>query len=205
MYMRKFILFFALMMAATTVFAANKGIPSEIFKDGKAKYLKSTNTLVLEEGFLFRQGKGLLVFNTGKDLHLLLKGNAEFRASLVFEDKVVVDSEGDHKLSVTSNISGSAVKCPALTVNKAVQLELLSRNSQEGLYALDCPDITVNGGTILADVTTTNLAVKTAQLNLNGSWLEKPKGGIVDAEKGCICFGDSLPAKRVRITPEVKK
>ena len=60
MYMRKFILFFALMMAATTVFAANKGIPSEIFKDGKAKYLKSTNTLVLEEGFLFRQGKGLL-------------------------------------------------------------------------------------------------------------------------------------------------
>ena len=113
MYMRKFILFFALMMAATTVFAANKGIPSEIFKDGKVKYLKSTNTLVLEDGFLFRQGKGLLVFNTGKDLHLLLKGNAEFRASLVFEDKVVIDSEGDHKLSVTSNISGSAVKCPA--------------------------------------------------------------------------------------------
>lgn len=205
MYMRKFILFFALMMAATTVFAANKGIPSEIFKDGKAKYLKSTNTLVLEEGFLFRQGKGLVVFNTGKDLHILLKGNAEFRAALVFEDKVIIDSEGDYKLSVTSNVSGSAVKCPALTVNKAVQLELLSRNSQDGMYALDCPDITVNGGTLISEVTTANTAVKTTRLNLNGSWLEKPKGGIVDAENGRICFGDSIPAKRVRITPEVQK
>jgi hypothetical protein len=73
------------------------------------------------------------------------------------------------------------------------------------LYALDCPDITVNGGTLISEVTTANTAVKTTRLNLNGSWLEKPKGGIVDAEKGCICFGDSLPAKRVRITPEVKK
>lgn len=205
MYMRKFILFFALMMAATTMFAANKGIPSEILKDGKAKYLKSTNTLVLEEGFLFRQGKGLVVFNTGKDLRILLKGNAEFRAALDFKDKVIMDSEGDYKLSVTSNISGSALKCPALIVNKNVKLELISRNSQDGMYALDCKDITVNGGTILADVTTAYMAVKTMQLNLNGSWLEKPKGGIVDAEKGCICFGDSLPAKRVRITPEVKK
>ena len=90
-------------------------------------------------------------------------------------------------------------------MNKNVKLELISRNSQDGMYALDCPDITVNGGTLISEVTTANMAVKTERLNLNGSWLEKPKGGIVDAEKGCICFGDSIPAKRVRITPEVQK
>ncbi len=205
MYMRKIIYLLALVMAATTMSTAGKGIPVEVLNAGKAKFDKASNTLVLEDGFRFSQGKGLVVFNTGKDLHILLKGNAEFRAALVFEDKVIIDSEGDYKLSVTSNISGSAIKATALVVNEKAKLELLSRNSQDGMYALDCSDITVNGGTILADVSTAYLAVKTVRLNLNGSWLEKPKGGIVDAEKGCICFGDSIPAKRVRITPEIRK
>ena len=73
------------------------------------------------------------------------------------------------------------------------------------MYALSCDAITVNAATLLAEVTTTNLAVQTKQLNLNGSWLEKPKGGFVDKEKACICYGDSLPAKRVRITLEKKQ
>ena len=119
-----------------------------------------------------------------------------------FKDNLIVDSEGEHTLSITSNISGSALQCPVLTVNKNAKLELLSRNSQEGMFALSCPLITVKGGTLLADVTTAFLAIETTQLNLNGSWLEKPKGGIVDAEKLCVCFGDGTPAKRVRITPE---
>lgn len=205
MHMRKFSFLLALVMAAATLFAAPKGIPSEVLKAGKAKFDKASNTLVLEDGYHFRLSKGLVVFNTGKDLRILLKGNAEFRAALVFEDKVIIDSEGDYKLSVTSNISGSAIKASALVVNKKAKLDLLSRNSQDGMYALDCPDITVNGGTLLAEVTTTNIAVKTTQLNFNGSRLEKPKGGIVNAEKGCICFGDNIPAKNVRITPEIKK
>ena len=112
--MKKVSFLLALIMATTTMFAANKGIPSEVLKAGKVKFNKATNTLVLEEGFKYSLGKGLVVFKTGKDLHILLKGNAEFKASLVFEDNVIIDSEGDYKLSVTSNISGSAIKCPSL-------------------------------------------------------------------------------------------
>lgn len=203
--MRKFTFLLAFAMAVATLFAAPKGIPAEVLKAGKIKYDKATNTLVLEEGFRYSLGKGLVVFKTGKDLRILLKGNAEFRAALVFEDKVIIDSEGDYTLSVTSNISGSAVQCPALTVNKKAKVALLSRNSQEGMYALSCPEITVNGGTLTAEVTTAFFAVQTDKLNLNGSWMEKPKGGIVDAERRCICFGDSTPAKRVLIKPELKK
>ena len=203
--MKKFTFFLAFIMVATTMFAANKGIPAEVLKAGKVKFDKASNTLVLEEGFKYSLGKGLVVFKTGKDLRILLKGNAEFRASLVFEDNVIIDSEGDYTLSVTSNISGSAIQCPSLTVNKKAKVELLSRNSQEGMYALSCPDITVNGGTLLCDVSTAFFAVQTDKLNLNGSWMEKPKGGIVDAERRCVCFGDGTPAKRVHIKPEIKK
>ncbi len=201
--MKKICFILAALCCITMVQA--KGIPSEIMKDGKAKYVKGTNTLVLEDGFKYSLGKGLVVFETGKDLHILLKGNAEFRAALVFKDNVIIDAEKPATLSITSNISGSALQCPALMVNKDATVSLLSRNSQEGMYALSCDAITVNAATLLAEVTTTNLAVQTKQLNLNGSWLEKPKGGFVDKEKACICYGDSLPTKRVRITLEKKQ
>ena len=201
--MKKICFILAALCCLTTMEA--KGIPSEIMKDGKAKYVKSTNTLVLEDGFKYSLGKGLVVFETGKDLHILLKGNAEFRASLLSRDNLIIEAEKPAMLSITSNISGSALQCPALMVNKDATVSLLSRNSQEGMYALSCDAITVNAATLLAEVTTTNLAVQTKQLNLNGSWLEKPKGGFVDKEKACICYGDSLPAKRVRITLEKKQ
>ena len=203
--MKKISFLLAVILVSTTIFAANKGIPSEVLKAGKIKYDKASNTLVLEDGFRYSKSKGLVVFKTGKDLHILLKGNAEFKAALVFKDKIIVDSDGDYALSVTSNISGSAVQCAAMTVNKNAKVVLLSRNSQEGMYALSCPEITVNGGTLTAEVTTALFAVQTAKLNLNGSWLEKPKSGIIDTERQCICFGDSIPAKRVLIKPELKK
>lgn len=204
--MKKFIYcIVALVFFAMTAQAKVAGIPAEVLNAGKVKYEKFTNTLVLEDGFRYSLGKGLVVFETGKDLRILLKGNAEFKAALVFKDKLIIDSEGEHTLSITSNISGSAMQCPELTVNKDAKVELLSRNSQDNMFALSSPVITVNGGTILADVTTAFLAIETTQLNLNGSWMEKPKGGIVDAEKRCVCFGDGTPAKRVRITPEPKQ
>ena len=181
--------------------AQAKGIPPEIMKDGKAKYVKATNTLILEDGFKYSLGKGLVVFETGKDLHILLKGDAEFRAALVFKDNLIIDAETPATLSVTSNISGSAIKCPNLTINKGATLSLMSRNSQDNMFALSCESITVNEAVLIADVTTANLAVETKTLNHNGTWLEKPKGGYVDTKKACICFGDGMPAKRVRITP----
>ena len=201
--MKKLCFLFAAL--ACIAMAEAKGIPSEIIKAGKAKYVKSTNTLVLEDGFKYSLGKGLVVFETGKDLHILLKGNAEFRAALVFKDNVIIDAEKPATLSVTSNISGSAIQCPSLTINKDATVSLMSRNSQENMFALSCEAITVNAATLLAEVTTANLAVETKELNLNGSWLEKPKGGFVDTEKACICFGDGMPAKRVRITLVPKK
>ena len=78
--MRKLCIFLAFVLTALSVQAKGNGIPSEIFKNGKIKYEKSTNTLVLEDGFRFSLGKGLLLFNNGKDLRILLKGNAEFKA-----------------------------------------------------------------------------------------------------------------------------
>lgn len=90
--MRKCCIFLMLLFASVMVQAKGNGISSEIFKNGKVKYEKSTNTLVLEDGFMFSLGKGLVVFETGKDLHILLKGNAEFKAALVFKDNLIIEA-----------------------------------------------------------------------------------------------------------------
>ena len=200
--MRKLCIFLAFVLTALSVQAKGNGIPSEIFKNGKIKYEKSTNTLVLEDGFRFSLGKGLLLFNTGKDLRILLKGNAEFKASLVFKDNLIIEAAKPATLSVTSNISGSASECPNLTVNEPVDLQLLSRNSQDGMHALNCKGtLTVKNALFRAETTTANLSVKVKELSLDKVLLEKPKGGIVNDQGGGICYGDSLPAKIVRIKP----
>ena len=204
--MRKFYLFLALLLTAMTVQAKGNGIPSEIFKNGKVKYEKSTNTLILEDGFKYSLGKGLVVFETGKDLRILLKGNAEFKAALVFKDNLIIEASQPAVLSVTSNISGSAIECPNLTVKENVDLQLLSRNSQEGMHALKCHGtLDVQKALFRAETTTANLSVKVKELSLDKAIMEKPKGGIVNDQWGGICYGDSLPAKIVRIKPEVKK
>ena len=195
-----------LLATAMTVQAKGNGIPSEIFKNGKVKYEKSTNTLILEDGFKYSLGKGLVVFETGKDLRILLKGNAEFKAALVFKDNLIIEASQPAVLSVTSNISGSAIECPNLTVKENVDLQLLSRNSQEGMHALKCHGtLDVQKALFRAETTTANLSVKVKELSLDKAIMEKPKGGIVNDQWGGICYGDSLPAKIVRIKPEVKK
>ena len=195
-----------LLATAMTAQAKGNGIPSEIFKNGKVKYEKSTNTLILEDGFKYSLGKGLVVFETGKDLRLLLKGNAEFKAALVFKDNLIIEASQPAVLSVTSNISGSAIECPNLTVKENVDLQLLSRNSQEGMHALKCHGtLDVQKALFRAETTTANLSVKVKELSLDKAIMEKPKGGIVNDQWGGICYGDSLPAKIVRIKPEVKK
>lgn len=204
--MRKFCFFLAILLTAMTVQAKGNGIPSEIFKNGKVKYEKSTNTLILEDGFKYSLGKGLVVFETGKDLRLLLKGNAEFKAALVFNDNLIIEASQPAVLSVTSNISGSAIECPNLTVKENVDLQLLSRNSQEGMHALKCHGtLNVQKALFRAETTTANLSVKVKELSLDKAIMEKPKGGIVNDQWGGICYGDSLPAKIVRIKPEVQK
>lgn len=170
-----------------------------IFGDGKASYDAATNTLTLSEGFAYSLSKGMVEWNTGKELRIRLEGNAVIKAAVKSSDNIVI--EGAHKLNITSNISGSALQCPSLELSEGVTLDLLSRNSQEGMFALKCSNIFIYSATLQAEVTTANLAIETQELTLNGSWMEKPKGGFVDKDKGCVCFGDGVPAKRVRIAP----
>jgi hypothetical protein len=117
--------------------------------------------------------------------------------------KVVEKAAKPATLSVTSNISGSAVECPNLTVKENVDLQLLSRNSQEGMHALKCHGVLkVSKALFRAETTTANLSVKVKELSLDKVRMEKPKGGIVNDRWGGICYGDSLPAKIVRIKPD---
>lgn len=193
-------------MSVSVIYAGQKGIPDEIFKNGNARFDKSSNTLILEDGFQYRLGKGLVVFETGKELRILLEGNASFNASVLSKDAIVVEADRPATLSITSNISGSALACPNLTVKKNVCVNLLSRNSSNTMHALDCSGtLTIDSALFTAETTTASLAVKVKELVLLQVRYEKPKGGIVNSERGGICFGDGLPAKIVRIKPEEKK
>ena len=182
--------------------AAQKGIPAELLKGGNASYDKSSNTLIVEDGYQYRLSKGLVVLETGKELRILLKGNASFNASVVSKDDIVIEAPSPATLSFTSNISGSALTCPNLTVKENVTLNLLSRNSSNDMHALDCSGtLPVDSAVFCAETTTASLAVQVKETVLRRVRYEKPKGGIVSAEKGGICFGDGIPAKIVRIKP----
>ena len=171
-----------------------------IFGDGKASFDASSNTLVLKEGFAYSLSKGLVEWNTGQELHIRLEGDAIIKAAVKSADNIVI--EGVYQLNIISNISGSALECPSLELSEGVTLDVLSRNSQEGMYALKCANITVHDATLAAEVTTAHWAIETHELMLDGCWMEKPKGGYADRKKGYVCFGDGTPAKRVRIIPK---
>ena len=78
------------------------------------------------------------MLETGKELRILLEGNASFNASLLSKDAIVVEAARPAQLSITSNISGSALSCPNLTIKKNVYMNLLSRNSFNTMHALEC-------------------------------------------------------------------
>ena len=174
---------------------------SDIFGDGKVSYDPALNVLMLHEGFEYNLSKNFVTINTGCDFGIRLVGDAEIVASVDCSDNLYIEATGSHTLKITSNISGSALTCPNLTVGNGVTLELLSRNSQADMYALDCGDLlTVNGGNLKAEVTTANMAVATQCMTLEGCWMQKPRGGFVGSIAGGICYGDGIPAKVVNIT-----
>lgn len=200
-----------MLMTATTLMAQNYGImfhelevteenAADIFGDGKASYNAEQNTLVLREDFSYQLSRGFVTISTGSEFHIHLEGNAEIYAAVKSDDDIVIEADDEFTMKFTSNISGSALKCKKLTVMPNVWLDLLSRNSQSGMYALECDELTVNSAKLNAEVTTAQLAVATQRMTLNGCWLEKPRGGFVSAFNGGICFGDGFPAKLVRIT-----
>lgn len=175
---------------------------ADIFGDGMASYDVATNKLVLQDGFTYSLSHDLVTINTGREFHIVLEGSAAMVASIDCNDPIAVESvdEDLKTLKITSNISGSALKCQKLTVKPHVFLDLISRNSQINMYALDCEELMVDGAMFFAEVTTAELAVHTNVLTLNDCYLRKPAGGGVNADHGGICYADGTPAKLVRIT-----
>lgn len=179
---------------------ANAG---DIFGDGMAAYDPELNLLMLRNGFDYHLSHGKVTINTGNDFTIMLLGRAEIYACIESEDPVVLASDNGDTLKITSNISGSALKCKSLFVPKDFCLDLLSRNSQDDMYALDCEkDFIVDGGYLFAEVTTADMAVKTTDMTLTGSYLLKPRGGNVNPAWGGICFADGTRAKTVWIVPD---
>lgn len=203
-----------LVMTATAAVAQGYGIAfgdlevtsanaSDIFGDGKAHYDPNLNLLSLEEGLEYHLSKNFVTINTGREFGIRLVGDAMIVASVECSDDLYIETVGDHTLKMTSNISGSALKCPNLTLKPGVTLELLSRNSQADMFALECANaLTVDHATLNADVTTSPLAVAVRSMTLEGCWLQKPRGGFVSATVGGICFGDGLASKVVRIVTQ---
>ena len=176
---------------------------SDIFGNGTAAYYADQNVLVLREGFEFHLSKNFVSFETGRDIIIRLEGDAEIVASVDCIDNLYIEGAGSHKLTITSNISGSALKCPNLTIENGVTLNLLSRNSQNDMYALDCAGmLTVKEGNLKAEVTTARMAVAAESMVLEGCWMKKPKGGGINSIEGGICYADGVPAKEVHITVE---
>lgn len=212
---------FTLMMAVMAMFvtagalrAQNYGIvfgelevteanAADIFGDGMASYDVATNVLVLRDGFTYNLSHDLVTINTGREFRIVLEGAAAMVASIDCNDPIAVESVDENTtktLKITSNISGSAIKCQKMVVKPYVFLDLISRNSQSGMYALDCEELMVDGAMFFAEVTTADLAVHTNVMTLKDCYLRKPAGGGVNAAYGGICYADGTPAKLVRIT-----
>lgn len=203
----------AVFMAVTPAVAQNYGIvfgelevteanAADIFGDGMASYDAERNMLVLQDNFDYHLSHGFVTINTGREFRIVLEGKAEMSASIDCGDPVVVEAVDQGELKITSNISGTALKCATLTVMPDVLLDLFSRNSPNDMYALECDELIVNEADVHAEVTTAQLAIATKAMTLNGCWLQRPRGGGVNAEHGGICFADGTPAKFIRIVVE---
>lgn len=179
----------------------NSNNANNIFGDGLASYIPAENTLVLRDGFDYHLSRGYVNITTQNNFTIRLEGDAEITAAVKSEDNISIEASEDCILKITSNISGSALKCPNLTIGSGVTLDLLSRNSSNDMHALECNgNLIVNEAILLAEVTTARLAVKAQSMTLNGCWLAKPKGGRINPVEGGICYADGIAAKIVKIT-----
>lgn len=212
---KSFLLLAAICCMTMTYAAENYGIrfgevevtsknANDIFGDGKAAYDPKSNMLTLQEGFAYSLSKGIVTIDTKQEPFVIrLEGNAQIKASVWSRNMLRVVSDGAYTLGITSNISGSALLCPSLYIGPQTTLNVLSRNSQKDMYALECVGtLTIESGTLLAEVTTAPIAVRAGELKLEGVEIIKPKGCICEPETGYLCFGDGTPAKIIRILPK---
>ncbi len=188
------------------IFGMNEEVNSEnaadIFGDGKASYVYSTNTLILEQGFSYSLSKGFVSFQTEREFHILLRGDAEIKASIHSYDDIKIEAAVPSTLTITANISGSGIECPNLTVTQDAELYVLSRNSAQDMYAIQCENtLTVISTRLEAKMVNSSMAIALKKLDLKGVTITTPAGGVVNNTKGGICYADGTSARWVIIDP----
>ena len=89
----------------------------DIFGDKMALYDPEDNMLILQDGFNYRLPEGFVSFNTGAPLRIRLAGRVYMEAAVVSKDPVVIESTTYSTLTIVSNGSATALKCPSLVID----------------------------------------------------------------------------------------
>ena len=175
----------------------------DIFGDNKALYDPEMNMLLLRDGFKYRLPEGFVSFNTGETMRIRLEGKASIDAAVVSKDPVSIESDGPGTLTIVSNGSTTALKCPQLTIedyNTSVRLSSSAANKE--MIALNCPgEVKVNGGALRMEVTNRSKAAEIGKLTLNGSVLETPKA-VTFNSYGVVCDDKGRFVRLINIIPE---
>ena len=175
----------------------------DIFGDKMALYDPEDNMLILQDGFNYRLPEGFVTFNTGAPLRIRLAGRVYMEAAVVSKDPIVIESTTYSTLTIVSNGSATALKCPRLVIDDYfTSVRLYSDAPNMEMIALKCPgEVVVNGGALRMEVSRSPKAAEINTLTLNGSVMETPSEITVN-EYGVICDHKGRYARLVSIVPE---
>ena len=110
----------------------------DIFGDKMALYDPEMNMLLLRDGFRYRLNEGFVSFNTGKPLRIRLEGKVFIEAAVVSKDPVIIESDGYSTLTIVSNGSTTALKCPQLVIEDYMtSVRLYSDAANKDMIALN--------------------------------------------------------------------
>ena len=175
----------------------------DIFGDNMALYDPEMNMLLLRDGFRYRLNEGFVSFNTGKPLRIRLEGKAFIEAAVVSKDPVIIESDGYSTLTIVSNGSTTALKCPQLVIDDYMtSVRLYSNAANKEMIALNCPgEVIVNGGALRMEVSNSAKAAEINTLTLNGSVLETPRAITINPN-GVVCDEKGRYVRLINIVPE---
>lgn len=175
----------------------------DIFGDKMALYDPEMNMLLLRDGFRYRLNEGFVSFNTGKPLRIRLEGKVFIEAAVVSKDPVIIESDGYSTLTIVSNGSTTALKCPQLVIEDYMtSVRLYSDAANKEMIALNCPgEVIVNGGALRMEVSNSSKAAEIHTLTLNGSVLETPSAITIN-EYGVVCDDKGRYVRLISIVPE---
>lgn len=175
----------------------------DIFGDNMALYDPEMNMLILRDGFRYRLPEGFVSFNTGAPLRIRLEGKAFIEAAVVSKDPVRIESDGYSTLTIVSNGSTTALKCPQLVIEDYMtSVRLYSDAPNKEMIALNCPgEVMVNGGALRMEVSHSAKAAEIHTLTLNGSVLETPRAITINPN-GVVCDDKGRYVRLISIIPE---